>query len=576
VLEVADITRPDNNVDYIFCNGTNGCDQTGMNLTDHARVTAAVTAGTSVSVNACVPGDCPSCRAENITLRYNEVYNTTNGLEINSGLSSHCHDEAAGMDRVTIRDTLLHGLSREMSNGSDPYQQSSCTVVSSNTQRSINTLEIGHNTCAVETGNNGGFGGLGQQVDHTDVHYLRSLNIHDNVAPAPWTISRTTGSIVTKGIGGAAGLANTYATDSCHAYSTVEAPDGVVPASNLSTFTFSPALSSYMVTLNGQYRAINAGFTSTGFTLTVAANAGDNIAVRDLGDCPWTFRGNLLGTSLAGSGSTYDPYPNTNGNNCGVNGTAACILDGNAFTGLFSNWGTGRTGNFAVTSSAYLNSATDAGSRATSGQTPGADLTTLGQLLQGVHGTTFYPALTITTTSLPTAVVGTGYQAALQASAGASPHKGWWIETDPTQCGGSCGSFPAAAGIIVGRSGVVNGPFIVGTVSRASNVATFALKQTIMAGTWQANQTIVLSGFANGTGSLAFDGTFNGTCVISTVVGNNFSCTQTGVDVASHSPKDASVATFAPVTSGSYTFWVGARDAAFQAARGQVTLVVGP
>jgi hypothetical protein len=123
---------------------------------------------------------------------------------------------------------------------------------------------------------------------------------------------------------------------------------------------------------------------------------------------------------------------------------------------------------------------------------------------------------------------------------------------------------------------VVNGPFIVGTVSRASNVATFALKQTIMAGTWQANQTIVLSGFANGTGSQANDGTFNGTCVISTVGGSNFSCPQSGVDVANHSPKDASVATFAPMTSGSYSFWVGARDAAFQAARGQVTLVVGP
>jgi len=184
--------------------------------------------------------------------------------------------------------------------------------------------------------------------------------------------------------------------------------------------------------------------------------------------------------------------------------------------------------------------------------------------------------LTITTSSLPGAVVGTAYQAALQASAGASPHKGWWVETDPAQCGGNCGSFPATAGIIIGRGGVVNGPFIVGTVSRASNVSTFTPQQTIVAGTWQVNQTIVLSGFVNNTGSQANDGSFNGTCVISAVNGNNFSCPQTGVDVAGHSPKDASLVTFAPVSSGSYSFWVGARDGAFQLARGAVTLVVGP
>jgi hypothetical protein len=576
VLEVADATRVgvDQDVDYIFCNGTNGCDQSGMNLTDHARLTSAPPAGTGIGVNACVPGDCPSCKAENVTWRYNEIYNTTNGFQINSGLSSHCHDEASGMDRVTIRDTLLHGLSNEMSNGSDPFQASSCAIISSNTQRSINTVEVEHNTCAIETGNNTGFGGLGNQVDHTDIRYLRGLNIHDNVAPAPWIISRTTGSIVTKGIGGASGLANTYATDSCHPYYPAEAPAGIVLPGNLSAFTFTPALSSYMVTLNGQYRAINSGFTASGFTLTAAASAGDDIAVRDLTDCPWVFRGNLLGTSLAGSGSSYDPYPTTNKVNCGIVGTASCILDGASFTNLFSNWGTGRTGNFGITNATYLNSASDAGSRSASGQSPGADLTVVGQLTQGVHGTTFYPALTVTTASLPGAVADTAYQTMLQASAGASPHKAWWIETDSSQCGGNCGSFPTAAGIIVGRSGVVNGPFIVSAVARASGVATFTPKQTIVGGTWQVNQTIVLSGFVNGTGSQANDGLFNGTCVISVVNGNNFSCAQSGVDVASHSPKDASVVTFAPVSSGSFTFWVGARDGAFQLARRAVTLTI--
>ncbi|MBI3644933.1 MAG: hypothetical protein HY233_03065, partial [Acidobacteriales bacterium] len=251
VLEIADITRGDNNVDYIFCNGTNGCDQLGMNLTTQARFTTTVPAGAGVSVNACVPGDCPSCKVENVTYRYNEIFNTTNGFQINSGLSSHCHDEAAGLARVSMHDNLLHGLSREMANGSDPYQMSVCATVSSNTKRSINTLEIAHNTCAIETGNSTGFGGLGHQVDHTDNQYFQGFNLHDNVSPAPWVISRSSGSVVTKGVGGASGLANTYQVDACYRYYPNEAPAGFVVTGNLSSFTFSPALSSYMVTVGG-------------------------------------------------------------------------------------------------------------------------------------------------------------------------------------------------------------------------------------------------------------------------------------------------------------------------------------
>lgn len=577
VLEISDPTRSniDQDVDYIFCNGTNGCDQTGMDLVTHARLTSTVPSGSGIDVNACVPGDCPSCRLQNVTYRYNEIYNTTNGFQINSGLSSHCHDEAAGLDHATIHDNLLHGLSREMSNGSDPYQMSVCATITSNTKRSINTLGIAHNTCAIETGNSGGFGGLGHQVDHTNVESFSAFNIHDNISPAPWLVSRSSGSIVTKGVGGLGGLLNTYQTDSCQQYYPVEAPGGIV-GGNLSSFTFSPSLASYMVTLNGQYAALasSPAATPTSFTLQTAASTADEITVRDLNNCQWSFAGNLLGTGLPGSATTYDPYPTTNNTNCGVTGTSSCILDGTAFTGLFSNWGSGRTGNFALTSATYLNSASDAGSRAATGKSPGADLTVIAQLTQGVHGTTFYPALTITTTNLPAAVVGTAYQAALQASSGASPHKGWWVETDPAQCGGNCGSFPGTAGIVMGRGGVVNGPFIAGTVSRTSNVSTFALQQTIMAGTWQVNQTIVMSGFLNGVGSQANDGSFNGTCVISAVDGNSFSCPQTGVDVAGHSPKDASLVSFAPVSSGTYSFWVGARDGAFQVARGAVTLVV--
>ena len=85
-----------------------------------------------------------------------------------------------------------------------------------------------------------------------------------------------------------------------------------------------------------------------------------------------------------------------------------------------------------------------------------------------------------------------------------------------------------------------------------------------------------MSGFVNGTGTQANDASFNGTCVISAVNGGSFSCLQTGIDIASHTPKSASVLTFAPVSSGSFSFWAGARDGAFQVARGPVTLTVGP
>jgi hypothetical protein len=574
ILEIADAGRTDNGAQYRFCDGANGCDQAGMNLTTQARLTSAPDAGSSIGVNACVPGDCPSCKVENITYRLNEIYNATNGLIINTGASSHCRDESAGMDHVSIHDNLWHGLSREMSNGSDPYQMS-LGISMSNGQVGaiINSVEFAHNTLAIETGNSLSSGGLGTQIDHTDRQYLQGLNIHDNVSPAVWMISHGSGSFVTKGIGGLTGLANTYATASCQKYYPNEAPGGLVVAGNLSSFTFSPVLASYLVTVNGQSQTLSAS-TSSSFTLTTAASAEDAITVRDLNTCSWTFTGNLLGTGLPGSAKPYDPYPASNNTNCGVSGTANCILDGSAFTSLFASWGTGRTGDFSITSSAYRNSATDAATRSATGKDPGADFTRLGQATQGVRGATYYPALTITTTSLPSATVGTAYQASLQASAGASPYKGWWLETDPAQCGGSCGSLPDGAGIIIGRSGVVNGPFIVYTVSRTANVSKFLLQQTTVTGAPQVGQVITLSGFVNGTGTQQYDGSFNGTCTISSISGNNFFCPQTGVDVASHAPKDASVVSFAPVTAGAYTFWVGARDGAFQAARGAVALTV--
>jgi hypothetical protein len=160
-------------------------------------------------------------------------------------------------------------------------------------------------------------------------------------------------------------------------------------------------------------------------------------------------------------------------------------------------------------------------------------------------------------------------------------------------------------------------------------VATFNPDPSMIAGEWQVGQTVTLSGFVNGKAIRANDASFNGTCVISVADNNDFSCPQSGPIVASHSTsvdawttntaylvnqyaknsgyyrcilvhtsssttkpgtgvnwqtywvdaspyKGNSVASFAPITPGSYIFWMGARDGAFQIARAPITVVVVP
>src|SRR6185369_13926263 len=59
----------------------------------HATLTNVTTGGdgTGVTAYACHPGDCPGCYVRNVTARYNEIRNTTNGFQIATALSSHCN-----------------------------------------------------------------------------------------------------------------------------------------------------------------------------------------------------------------------------------------------------------------------------------------------------------------------------------------------------------------------------------------------------------------------------------------------------------------------------------------------------
>jgi hypothetical protein len=230
-------------------------------------------------------------------------------------------------------------------------------------------------------------------------------------------------------------------------------------------------------------------------------------------------------------------------------------------------------------------------------------LTLLAAVTTGVRGVTFLPPLTVTTTNLPAGTQGVAYNAQLQASFGASQswngYKGWFLETTASLCAGNCGSLNNGgthSGIIIGRAGIVNGPLAILSVSRtgcpAACLSNYTVNMTIVGGAWEVGQTVSMAQFLNfGSGNSANDSSFNGICTISAIGANSFSCTMTNgvnVNIASHAPNGPrtcgisgtaqcdSTVSFAPISAGTYTFWVGARDGAFQVARAPVTLVVGP
>ena len=591
ILELADESRSDDGSKYRFCNGTNaalgqnGCVQTG-DLSTTASVTTTVAAGGKCSnssttscnadsdcgagnycytqTNSCVPGDCPSCKVENVVVRYNDFYNLINGIQIASAISSHCNDEAAGADHLEIRDNVFHGLSVEMTNGPGTDNASlAITVGNGQLSNVINSVEFAHNTVAIESeGGPQSTGGMGIQKEGTDIEYLQGLNIHDNISVASWHVLHTKGTH----LGG--GLATAYQTDACRPYYPTEAAKGLVLADG-TAFSFAPDLGShYIVTNNGVSQALAAQHP-TDFTTEASQHAGDSITVRDTNDCDWIFIGNILGTSLAGGSLSESPYPSGN-----------AILDGTAFTSIFSNWQARRGGDYSITaSSGYQGTATDSWSRGATGKDPGADLSTWASLVNAIpNRSIYYPPLSILTGSLPTATAGSAYQAALttgaygSAGGGASPYKSWWVETDASNCGGNCGSLPTSAGIVMGRDGTVNGLFRVQTASRASGVSTFNPIENPVAGAWTVGQTIVLSGFDNTKDD--DDPSFNGTCTITSVTTLTLSCAQTGEDIESHTVNAAANLSFAPITPGAYTFWVGVKDGAFQQAWKQISVTV--
>ena len=222
ILEAPDPVNTGKVIDYRFCNSANGCDQsgipnrkcgTGPNAglactangdcpqsycapTTTARLTTTVPAASSVSANACVPGDCPGCRNQDITFRLNEIYNVTGGLSVTTVLSSICRDQSAGMKNLSIHDNLIHGVSREMTNGNDPQSDATVVAIANGSLAPSVASFIGlrHNTFAVESSNPVGAGSFANQVDHTDTQYMEGIAITDNVSPAAYSIQRSQGN----------------------------------------------------------------------------------------------------------------------------------------------------------------------------------------------------------------------------------------------------------------------------------------------------------------------------------------------------------------------------------------------
>lgn len=655
ILYINDSSRADFETQYRFCDGVNGCSQSGMNLNTTARILpydgAFPAAQTGTAVYSCVPGPDPTAAVHNGVVRFNQFENTTAGIIIGTGKSAYCEDESAGMDTVIIHDNAMIGASVEMTNGTGPYEASTGVAIGNGQNGSIvNAIEIGHNDIIPQNncGANGGcIGGMVSQNDDTDVKYLTGFYIHDNVGPAPIVnVEHSQGSDISAvggvpltsypsgGGTGLTGLANSYQTDSC---ATTLDESGTLndAAGDLAggialnavaagtAFTFTPALSSYFVTKNGQNLILSAAST-TGFTTCTSPSAacslvvGDSISVRDLTSCNYRAIGNLTGelqSEVNGAGGNQSPYNSGSGVGPGAGTLTGNVDLTSGFPGIFSNWPFVNTytawpytgANFMITSPTYIGTASDAATRQATGKNPGADLTTLASLvsvpLAQAHSI-FYYALAFSSSSVSlsstTGVGGAGYEASLMnllgtggvlggygaSGGGASPYKSFWSTSAPS---------PAGSGIILGRDGTISGPFLVQTVSRTSGVASFNPAMGLDANTVPVvGQTIVLSNFINyGSGSSANDASLNGTCVAVTASANGIvTCNQSGADIASHSPVSTpnhgctassdgwyhcSSLTYVPLTAGSsdsYTFAVNAKDGAFQTASATVAITV--
>lgn len=186
---------------------TNTTAQTQADST-HISVNPAPAAGTGLSINQCTAGLNPNAVASDITIRYNDFRNTTNGVEFATVLSD-CGDPSLGLTKFTVHDNLFQGVNSDLNNGGSNVL-ARCTFVLNAEPATITDYVIEHNTCAI--GRSGNFGNSGFDVsdDITDTTtdgstgaYLSNRTIQNNIGPAGGLFTYAGGTVPG---GAAAGL----------------------------------------------------------------------------------------------------------------------------------------------------------------------------------------------------------------------------------------------------------------------------------------------------------------------------------------------------------------------------------
>jgi hypothetical protein len=438
----------------------------------HATLTTAPTGGdgTGVTAYACHPGDCPECYVKNVTARYNEIRNTTNGFQIATGLSSHCYDEASGMDRVSIHDVLLHGLDDRMSNGNGPNLQSRAFDVGNGARAStFSNFTMAHNTAIVLHGAPASVSGLIKEGDATNVAYLKNMTYRDNIAAGGIVPVSGQGAVIAGGP--LAGL-NTHDCKT-HTNTYTGSPAGSVPVGSLPDPTM--------------------------------------VGTPPETNCTWLVTKNVFGQNQWPNQTNQTPanYPYSN-QICGVGGES-CFLDGAAFPAAFRNFSGGFMGDYRLASGSPFRG------QASDGRDIGADIDAIATKTAGVAVTPSYVPVVVTTSNLPQGTVGVAYPQTTLAANGNSPFKEWTV---------TAGSLPT--GLTLSRGGRL-GWLGCTQVARVGGVSTLTCPEDINAGAFVVGQAIAVSGLTAPYDT--FNGAF---VLKSFTAGGAFAFDQAGPDVVTH------------------------------------------
>ena len=384
-------------------NGNSYQAQTYIDST-HITVSPVPPANGAASFSAFRPGLCPTCAVHNVTARYNEFRNSTNGIQF-AVAGSDGGDLSQGMDSISIHDNLFHGLNSNLSNSAGASNQSACFFATNGQPNTtVNTFTFEHNTCAIAHAVAFSFSGLEVTMDSTNTTtdgstggYISNHVVRNNIGPAGGQVLYKSGTIYPGGL--------------------------------------------------------QAGLKQQGCTPAVTGT-----------NCTWTYTHNVLGLGQWTSQTNNTPFPCTNadvGSSCtqppapgGCNAAhATCFPSGTAFTSLFVNYNSpsgqpGYLGDYHLAAnSPYAGAGTD-------GKDIGANIDAIATLTAGVRSNTSYTAASITTTSLPNATVGTSYSQQL-AGTSASDFQIWHV---------TGGSLPP--GIALSLAGTLSGtPTVAGTSS---------------------------------------------------------------------------------------------------------------